>query len=867
MSLTVPNLDDRTWAQLVEEARRRAMTISPEWTDLTPNDPGMALLELFAFLTDTMISRLNRLPEKAYVEFLRLIGVHIHPPSAARAALVFSRTGAADAAITVPRGTRVSVARASGGGEPPVFVTADTVTLAAGADQVTVNAYHCDMVDGELIGQGTGLPGLSLSVQRPPIIAPTGTKLDLVVGVQATAEELVTGAEAIEDGGKSFRIWREVDTFAAIGDDPYAYVTDRAAGTITFAPAIQARRDDGTLAEIPGALGAVPPAGREIRVWYWRGGGPEGNVAAGTLTTLKDTPGGVQVTNPEPASGGRAAESFDNAYLRGPQELYSLQRAVTARDYQQIALKGSGAVGRARALTQADLWTFATPGTVEVLLVPAVPESDGGTGTITAEMLQARQDEDARVQVQQTLDARRPLGTACLVHWAHYKTVRVRARIVVRREEDREAVRQRVRARLIQSITPLPTPLTPTGWPFGQALRAFHVYRIASAEPGVRWVDNVRFVVDPVPNGTVRALAVDPFQERTWYAGSNGTLFRSLNRGDGWEPAAQLAEETIEVIAPHPERAGLLAMATTVANDGGSRVHLSWDCAETWPESAVQTIALRIEGLAWITRGGIPVLLLATNQGLYELETRPGGSPVQVIVNTQDPTQGFYAVVAATDVQGETSVAVAAQGSGGVLLSSDAGKSGSFRFTGLGGEDIRALAVQRDGPRLFLWAGVTVSGGEADPGKGCFSRELLGAVDPPNGWQPHMNGWSAGSCLSIACQGTRILASSYRAGVLRLDASERDPAWQAPDVRSGLLLRVDRRGQFEPVFCVAADARDPTILAGGTKGVFRSRDGGITYASVSQAEFEDTVTLPPTWLFCSAEPDITVESDDETQGD
>jgi len=66
-----------------------------------------------------------------------------------------------------------------------------------------------------------------------------------------------------------------------------------------------------------------------IRLWYFHGGGAGGNVAANTLTTLKDQIPGVSVTNPLPATGGRDEESLQNALIRGPHELHSLQRAVT----------------------------------------------------------------------------------------------------------------------------------------------------------------------------------------------------------------------------------------------------------------------------------------------------------------------------------------------------------------------------------------------------------------------------------------------------------------------------------------------------------------------------------------------------------
>ena len=80
MPLPQPNLDDRTFDQLVDEARHIIMQRAPGWTDLSPGDPGITLMEVFAYLTETMIYRLNRLPQKAYVAFLSLLGV-LGPPA------------------------------------------------------------------------------------------------------------------------------------------------------------------------------------------------------------------------------------------------------------------------------------------------------------------------------------------------------------------------------------------------------------------------------------------------------------------------------------------------------------------------------------------------------------------------------------------------------------------------------------------------------------------------------------------------------------------------------------------------------------------------------------------------------------------
>jgi hypothetical protein len=256
------------------------------------------------------------------------------------------------------------------------------------------------------------------------------------------------------------------------------------------------------------------------------------------------------------------------------------------------------------------------------------------------------------------------------------------------------------------------------------------------------------------------------------------------------------------------------------------------------------------------------VLLLASDVGLYQLRWEPGGVPVQILVTPDDQDRGFYAVAVTTGIQGDVDVAVAAQGTGGVFLSTAGGAPNSFRSIGLSGEDIRVLQIQQDGPRSFLWAGAAVAGGE-DPGKGAFRWELLGPKDPPQGPQAFAANWKAGSCWSLAFQGTTVLAASHHGGVLRLDVSKQTPAWQTMDVNAGLPLRDAAQFLFLQVNEVAVNPDADLALAGTDRGVFRSTDEGLHFSDVSKNEFSDAVTLPATWLFCSEQHEITVVSEDE----
>jgi hypothetical protein len=73
MPLQLPNLDDRRYKDLVEEGRSLIPTYSPEWTNHNPSDPGITLVELFAYLTEMMIYRLDRVTDENRKKFLKLL--------------------------------------------------------------------------------------------------------------------------------------------------------------------------------------------------------------------------------------------------------------------------------------------------------------------------------------------------------------------------------------------------------------------------------------------------------------------------------------------------------------------------------------------------------------------------------------------------------------------------------------------------------------------------------------------------------------------------------------------------------------------------------------------------------------------------
>src|SRR5713226_6059389 len=82
MALTLPNLDDRTYAELTEEAQALIPTYAPAWSNRNPSDPGITLVELFCYLTEMLLFRVNRVTDDNVKAFLKLLnGPAWQPPT------------------------------------------------------------------------------------------------------------------------------------------------------------------------------------------------------------------------------------------------------------------------------------------------------------------------------------------------------------------------------------------------------------------------------------------------------------------------------------------------------------------------------------------------------------------------------------------------------------------------------------------------------------------------------------------------------------------------------------------------------------------------------------------------------------------
>ncbi|MBI3637979.1 MAG: putative baseplate assembly protein [Candidatus Rokubacteria bacterium] len=126
MPLIAPIIDDRRYDDIITEVRTRIARYTPEWapwTDVNDSDPGIALTQVFAWLTEMLIYRMGKVPELNYIKFLQLLGIELRARQPAQAEIAF---GVAEnhgkPYVIVPPRAQVS-GESPQGGRPVVFET------------------------------------------------------------------------------------------------------------------------------------------------------------------------------------------------------------------------------------------------------------------------------------------------------------------------------------------------------------------------------------------------------------------------------------------------------------------------------------------------------------------------------------------------------------------------------------------------------------------------------------------------------------------------------------------------------------------------------------------------------------------------
>ena len=619
MPLPAPNLDDRRFQNLVDDAKRLVQQRCPEWTDHNVSDPGVTLIETFAYMTDQLLYRLNRVPDRHYVKFLELIGVTLFPPTAAATDVTFWLSAPQAQPVVVPGGVEVATARGDSDNPPVVFTTNGPLEIVPcerqyvasiptggtwrnHTDSITLSPVTCFSPQPApdevlLIGLSAAVPncavnlrlgceieGVGVDPSNPPLaweaydgqvwteceverdttgglnrhgdvvlMVPGSHALGLVEKLRAgwlrarvvapeegqpfyssspiiksvqawtiggtvaasqaeTIDEEVVGLSegvagqlfqlsrtpvAPSDGGvvlevsddeEGWQDWTEVPNFAQSGPDDRHFRLDYTTGQLELGPVV--RNPDGTLTQ----FGAVPEKGTVLRIRRYRtGGGRQGNVSKGAIRVCRQSiPFVSSVENRHPASGGVDGEDIEEAKIRGPITLRTLDRAVTAEDYEQLA---RGAAPEAARIKAVPATTPEEAGGVRVLVVPAVADDEDGRLSFErlvppAELLSA---------VAAALDRRRTIGARVMVEPPSYQGVTVVAMLQARPWADPTRLQATATQALYDYLHPIHGGSDGKGWPFGRPVLMGEIFALLQGLPGTDIVEDVRlFAANPL---------------------------------------------------------------------------------------------------------------------------------------------------------------------------------------------------------------------------------------------------------------------------------------------------------------------------------------------------------------------------------
>ncbi|MBK9070907.1 MAG: putative baseplate assembly protein [Myxococcales bacterium] len=340
----------------------------------------------------------------------------------------------------------------------------------------SVAAENSITVEHEVLGSSNGRPLQEFALARGPVIGtvvlevkererPSDVEL---AGLAPDAyRQIATGAEA-----GHWVAWTQVDDFLASGPTSRHFIVDDASNTLRFGD---------------GRRGMVPPEGRDNLVArrYHVGGGGGGNVNRGTITSMYRAIAYVQaVRNPIAATGGANRETLEAAKLRAPYVIRSRDRAVTAEDFEMLALRGSMSLARAKCVADTT-----HQGVVRLVVVPQL---DAGAELATHLL----PSPEVVRSVGRYLDERRLVGTLLEVVPPRYRDVSVRIALLRRGVGVSERLRVDIERLVRRLLHPLHGGKDGAGWEFGRPIVKSELIHLVEGLPGVDRVDGITLIDD-----------------------------------------------------------------------------------------------------------------------------------------------------------------------------------------------------------------------------------------------------------------------------------------------------------------------------------------------------------------------------------
>jgi hypothetical protein len=349
----------------------------------------------------------------------------------------------------------------------------------------TTMASHTITLKDELLGSSNGTPGQRFATTKSPVLA--GQQLEVLEPAMPSPEarrlireeegdDAIRPVTAGDPRGPGVWVrWHEVPNFNGSGPRDRHYVIDRAAGRVDFGDGINGR---------------IPPAGSKniVMARYQTGGGASGNRKIHTIEQMKTAiPYVDKVTNWEPAAGGADAEPIDKLIEHAPRQLRHGYRAVTAQDFEDLAMLASPGVARAHAVPLYDLVqdpdaTAPRPGVVSLIIAPVVNPSTPFERRPTPSMELIR-------RVRDYLDEHRLTEADLVIVGPEYVAIKVEVEVAVFDVDKASEVELAVSRALSRYLHPATGRWDGQGWHFGQEPARSDLYALIEDVPGV---DHVR---------------------------------------------------------------------------------------------------------------------------------------------------------------------------------------------------------------------------------------------------------------------------------------------------------------------------------------------------------------------------------------
>jgi len=229
----------------------------------------------------------------------------------------------------------------------------------------TTIAVQAESVRNETLGSSRGTAGLTFVISKSPVLAEEVEVDEASALSEGERKEIrENGAlayrETIGEDGETTAFWvrwsRTEDLSSSSPEDRH-YELDPTTGTLAFGDGIRGR---------------IPPSGIDnIRCSYQAGGGSRGNVARGELSMLRTSIAYVdRISNPAPSEGGFDTEPLERIVERGPERVRHRGRAVTAKDYEELASEAAQGLAKVKCLAGINDKSEAESGWISVVIVP-----------------------------------------------------------------------------------------------------------------------------------------------------------------------------------------------------------------------------------------------------------------------------------------------------------------------------------------------------------------------------------------------------------------------------------------------------------------------------------------------------------------